>query len=229
MAKGEIDVNEKKVVGEKAAEFIKDGMVVGLGTGSTVYYTIIKLGQLVKEGLSIQGIPTSVQTEELAKKVGIPLGHFKEIGQIDVAIDGADEVDANLDLIKGGGGALLREKIIAKAAKTFIVVATPSKMVETLGAFRLPVEVVPFGAELTEKHIRELGCDPYLRQLEGTPYKTDNGNYIIDCVFSEISEAKRLEEKLNMLPGVVENGLFVGMSDIVISLDQNKDVMLIKR
>lgn len=222
-------MNEKKVVGEKAAEFIKDGMVVGLGTGSTVYYTIIKLGQLVKEGLSIQGIPTSLQTEELAKKAGIPLGNFKEIEQIDVAIDGADEVDAHLNLIKGGGGALLREKIIAKAANTFIVVAAPSKMVETLGAFHLPVEVVPFGAELTEKHIRKLGCVPYLRQMKNTPYKTDNGNYIFDCVFSEISEPQKLEEKLNMLPGVVENGLFVGMSDLVISLDQENNVVFIEQ
>ena len=118
-------MNEKRLVGEKAVDFIKDGMVVGLGTGSTVYYTIMKLGQLVKEGLSIQGIPTSIQTEELATKLGIPLASFQEIEQIDVAIDGADEVDSNLDLIKGGGGALLREKIIAKAAKKFIVVATP--------------------------------------------------------------------------------------------------------
>lgn len=222
-------MNEKKIVGEKAIEYIKDGMVVGLGTGSTVYYTIIKLGQLVKEGLSIQGIPTSIQTEELAKKLGIPLGRFEEIGQIDVAIDGADEIDSNLDLIKGGGGALLREKIIAKAAKKFIVVATPSKMVEKLGAFRLPVEVVPFGADLTKEHIREIGCNPILRQFKGTPYRTDNGNYIFDCVFSHLSQPKILEEKLNMIPGVVENGLFSGMSDIVISLDRNNNAVLIKR
>ena len=222
------NLNEKKLVGEKAAEFIKDGMVVGLGTGSTVYYTIIKLGQLVKEGLTIQGIPTSVRTEELAKKVGIPLVSFKEIGQIDVAIDGADEVDFNLDLIKGGGGALLREKIIAKAAKQFIVVATPNKMVKKLGGFQLPVEVVPFGAELTEKHISELGIDPILRQFEGNPYKTDNGNYIFDCDISSILQPKELEEKLNMIPGVVENGLFINMSDIVISLDHEKNVVLIR-
>ena len=126
-------MNEKKIVGEKAVEFIKDGMVVGLGTGSTVYYTILKLGQLVKEGLSIQGIPTSIQTAELAKKLGIPLGSFKEIEQIDIAIDGADEVDFQFNLIKGGGGALLREKIIAKAAQKFIVVATPAKLSEKLG------------------------------------------------------------------------------------------------
>lgn len=223
------DLDEKKRVGEKAADFVEDGMVVGLGTGSTVYYTIMKLGQRVKEGLNIQGIPTSVQTEELAKKAGIPLAKFKDIEQIDVAIDGADEVDANLDLIKGGGGALLREKIIAKAAKKFIVVATPFKMVEKLGAFRLPVEVVPFGAELTEKHIRELGNDPILRLFEGKPYKTDNGNFIFDCDISHTLHTKDLEEKLNMFPGVVENGLFINMSDIVISLDQEKNVVLMVR
>src|SRR3954468_7261072 len=165
--KGVKKLNEKQLVGENAVEFIKDGMVVGLGTGSTVYYTIMKIGQLVKEGLSIQGIPTSIQTAELATKLGISLASFQEIGEIDVAIDGADEVDSNLDLIKGGGGALLREKIIAKAAKQFIVVATPSKMVEKLGVQRLPVEVVPFGAELTEKHLRELGGNPVLRIVDG--------------------------------------------------------------
>ena len=128
MVRGGRDLNEKKIVGEKAADFVKDGMVVGLGTGSTVYYTILKLGQLVKEGLSIQGIPTSIQTAELAKRLDIPLVSFQEIEQIDVAIDGADEVDFHFNLIKGGGGALLREKIIAKAAQKFIVVATPAEI-----------------------------------------------------------------------------------------------------
>lgn len=222
-------MDEKKLVGEKAVDFVKDGMVVGLGTGSTVYYTIIKLGQLVKEGLSITGIPTSFHTEELAKKVGIPIGDFKEIEQIDVTIDGADEVDSNLNLIKGGGGALLREKIIAKAAKTFIVVATPPKMVEKLGAFKLPVEVVPFGAELTEKHIREIGGEPLLRQTKGNPFITDNGNYIFDCAFLDISNPKKLEKHLNLIPGVVGNGLFVGMSDTVITLDQTKNIFLIEK
>ena len=222
-------MNEKQLVGEKAVEFIKDGMVVGLGTGSTVYYTIMKLGQLVKEGLSIQGIPTSIQTEELAKKLGIPLASFKEIEQIDVAIDGADEVDSNLDLIKGGGGALLREKIIAKAAKKFIVVATPSKMVEKLGAFPLPVEVVPFGAEWTAKHLQELRGEPTLRQINGKPYQTDNGNYIFDCVFPNITQIHELDESLNKIPGVIENGLFIGMADLVISLDGKSQPIFLRR
>lgn len=220
---------DKKIVGEKAAEFVKDGMVVGLGTGSTVFYTIQKLGQLVKEGLSIKGIPTSVQTEELAKELGIPLTSFSEIESIDIAIDGADEVNSDLELIKGGGGALLREKIIARAAKTFIVVADSSKRVEKLGAFRLPVEVIPFGYEMTEKHIRDMGLVPEIRLNRENPFITDNGNYIFDCEISEHVQPEMLERMLNMIPGVVENGLFVGMTDLVITLDPEKNVVMLRK
>ncbi|WCK55790.1 ribose-5-phosphate isomerase RpiA [Aneurinibacillus sp. Ricciae_BoGa-3] len=222
-------MNEKQIVGEKAAEFVKDGMVVGLGTGSTVFYTICKLGELVKQGLSIRGCATSVQTEKLAKEWGIPLAKFAEIEQIDVAIDGADEVDSQLNLIKGGGGALLREKIIARAAKTFVVVADPSKLVGELGTMRLPVETISFAFELTMKHIARLGCQPQLRQSNGTPYKTDNGNYIFDCAFSGIPHPKELERNLNMIPGVVENGLFVKMADVVITLDKQKNIIMKKQ
>ncbi|WP_428912673.1 ribose-5-phosphate isomerase RpiA [Niallia sp. Krafla_26] len=222
-------MNKKKIVGEKAAEFIKDGMIVGLGTGSTVYYTILKLGQLVKAGLSIQGIPSSIQTRELAEKLEIPLVSFKEIEQIDVAIDGADEVDSDLNLIKGGGGALLREKIIARAAKKFIVVATPSKMSKTLGAFPLPVEVVPFGYEMTAKLIKDLGGEPNLRKIKGTPFRTDNGHYILDCIFPNLSQPNELEQSLNHIPGVVENGLFTKMADLVITLDRENQTVLLER
>ncbi|MEH7884753.1 ribose-5-phosphate isomerase RpiA [Bacillus sp. JJ1609] len=220
---------DKKIVGEKAADFVKDGMVVGLGTGSTVFYTIQKLGQLVKEGLSIKGIPTSVQTEELAKEIGIPLTSFSEIESIDIAIDGADEVNSDLELIKGGGGALLREKIIARAAKTFIVVADSSKRVEKLGAFRLPVEVIPFGYEMTEKHIRAMGLVPEIRLNRENPFITENGNYIFDCEISEHVQPEMLERMLNMIPGVVENGLFVGMTDLVITLDREKNVVMLRK
>ncbi|MEH7226448.1 ribose-5-phosphate isomerase RpiA [Bacillus sp. JJ1566] len=222
-------MNEKKVVGEKAIDYIKDGMVVGLGTGSTVFYTISKLGELVKNGLSIKGIPTSKQTEKLAKEVGIPLIPFNEVEQIDVAIDGADEVDPDLNLIKGGGGALLREKIIANAAKTFIVVADPDKNVARLGSFPLPVEVLPFGIEMTKKRIQELGLIPHLRQVHGNPFQTDNGNYILDSHFTDITNLKELESKLNLIPGVIENGLFLGMTDIYITLDRDKDNSIIVR
>lgn len=219
-------MNEKKAVGEKAADFVKEGMVVGLGTGSTVYYTILKLGKLVEQGLSIKGVPTSKQTEKLAIEAGIPLVSLNQIDQIDVAIDGADEVNRNLDLIKGGGGALLREKMIAKAAKTFIVVADPHKMVPILGTFPLPVEVVPFGFEMTKKYIRNLGCSPQLRQINGVPYQTDNGNYIFDCSFAEIRHPQELERNLNLIPGVVENGIFVGMADMVITLNENLEIII---
>lgn len=176
----------------------------------------------MKEGLSIKGIPTSVQTEELAKELGIPLTSFSEIESIDIAIDGADEVNSELELIKGGGGALLREKIIARAAKIFIVAADSSKRVEKLGAFRLPVEVITFGYEMTEKHIRAIGLVPEIRLNGGTPFITDNGNYIFDCQIPEHVQPEMLERMLNMIPGVVENGLFVGMTDLVITLDQEK-------
>ncbi|WP_156319939.1 ribose-5-phosphate isomerase RpiA [Bacillus sp. FJAT-18017] len=218
--------NEKKIVGEKAAEFVKDGMIVGLGTGSTVFYTIKKLGQLVNEGLSIKAVPTSIQTERLAREVGITLVDFTEIEEFDLVIDGADEVDENLDLIKGGGGALLREKVIAYAAREFIVVADSSKLVNRLGAFKLPVEVVPFGMELTEKHLKALGGLPRLRTSSGTPFKTDNGNFIFDCDFGLIENVKELEYKINMIPGVVENGLFVGMADKVITVDKQGEVVI---
>ncbi|MEE6451034.1 ribose-5-phosphate isomerase RpiA [Gottfriedia acidiceleris] len=221
--------NVKQIVGEKAAEFVKDGMVVGLGTGSTVLYTIKKLGQLVQEGLNIKGIPTSIQTEKLAKEVGIQLVNFSKIEQIDIAIDGADEINPNFELIKGGGGALLREKIIAKAAETFIVVADPTKMVERLGKFRLPVEVIPFGMEMTMKQIKAIGLSPELRLNGATPFITDNGNYIFDCGIPDHIQAEIVERELNLIPGVVENGLFVGMTDLVITLDKNENVQMLRK
>jgi ribose 5-phosphate isomerase A len=221
-------LNEKQEVGEKAVEYVKDGMVVGLGTGSTVFYSIKKLGQLVQQGLSIKGVPTSEQTKHLAIELGIPLVSFDEIVQIDVAIDGADEVDPDLNLIKGGGGALLREKIIAAAAKTFIVVADSDKDVDTLGTFPLPIEVVPFGYEMTVKHIRELGGSHKLRQKDGAPFMTDNGNYIVDSSFLEITHPRELEKNLNLIPGVVENGLFVGMADIVITIKDKRLVTKVR-
>jgi ribose 5-phosphate isomerase A len=222
-------LNEKKEVGEKAVDYVKEGMVVGLGTGSTVFYTISKLGKLVQQGFSIKGIPTSKQTEKLAIDVGIPIVSLNEIDHIDLAIDGADEVNRDLDLIKGGGGALLREKIIAKAAKTFIVVSDSHKNVDTLGTFPLPIEVVPFGYEMTMKYIRELGGNPKLREKDGNPFLTDNGNYIIDSSFQEINHPKELEKNLNLIPGVVDNGLFVGLADAVITIIDKKLVTKVRR
>ncbi|MBT2681979.1 ribose-5-phosphate isomerase RpiA [Bacillus sp. ISL-35] len=211
-------MNEKQMVGEKAVEYIKDGMVVGLGTGSTIFYTIKKLGELVRGGLKIKGVPTSEQTAALAKEEGIPLVDLKEVKALDVAIDGADQVDSDMNLIKGGGGALLREKIIANAASSFIVIADSAKLADKLGTFPLPVEVVQFGVEMTAGKIETLRCIPKLRQKEGQPFITDNGNYILDCDFKRIESPAELEVKLNMIPGVVENGLFVNYASKLITI-----------
>ncbi|MFO7619478.1 MAG: ribose 5-phosphate isomerase A [Thermoplasmata archaeon] len=204
----------KKLAGEKAAEFVKDGMVVGLGTGSTVYYTILKLGERVRSGeISIVGIPTSKATEKLAVTNGIKLGALDEHQAIDLTIDGADEVDPNLDLIKGMGGALLREKVVASVSKEVIIIADESKSVKVLGSRSpLPVEVVPFALATAKARLENVCLEATLRERNGHIYVTDNGNFIIDCRFRSIPEPHKLEAELNLIPGVVENGLFIGMA-----------------
>lgn len=202
----------KKAAGGKAASFIKPSMTVGLGTGSTAYWAIEKIGEMVAAGLQIRAIATSVQSDTQARGLGIPMITFGELDHIDIDIDGADEVDEHLALIKGGGGALLREKIIAAASREFVVVADDSKLVTRLGKFPLPVEVVPFGWEMTVKKIVPLGCQAAVRQLDGKPFVTDNGNLIVDCRFGEIGDTEALNEKLKRIPGVVETGLFLGMA-----------------
>jgi ribose 5-phosphate isomerase A len=214
-------MDRKKLAAEKAADYIEDGMILGLGTGSTVYWTIKKLGEQVKNGLNIKGVPTSKKTETLAIELGIPLLNLSEVNEVDLTIDGADEVNPNLDLIKGGGGALLREKMVASISRRFIVVVDDSKYVTTLGKFPLPVEVVPFGWEITSKKIGIFGCNPILRMDNHAPFITDNGNYILDCHFETIREAGELDRKLNMTPGVVENGLFVNMAEMVVVGGEN--------
>jgi len=202
----------KKAAGEKAASFVKPSMTVGLGTGSTAYWAIEKIGELVAAGLQIRAIATSVQSDTQARSLGIPMITFEQLDHIDIDIDGADEVDEHLALIKGGGGALLREKIIASASREFVVVADDSKLVTRLGKFPLPVEVVPFGWEMTLRRIVPLGCHAAVRQHEGKPFVTDNGNYIVDCRFGEIDDAEVLDEKLKRIPGIVETGLFLKMA-----------------
>ncbi len=207
----------KKMAGEKAAEYVKDGMVIGLGTGSTVYYTILKLGDMVKDGLDIIGIPTSKETENLARNLGIKVGTLTEYPEIDLTIDGADEIDPELNLIKGGGGALLREKIVAYASKKEIIVADERKIVEKLGErFYLPVEVIPFSEGVVFRKLDDMGLNPKVRMKDGGKYITDNGNMIIDCHTGPIKDPKNLEKELNMIPGVVENGLFIGLADMAI-------------
>lgn len=203
----------KKLVGEAVVKYIKDGMKVGIGSGSTMFYMIQKLGERVKkEGLNIVGIPTSRETAEWANESGVPLTDFSSVQQLDIAIDGADEVDPNLQLIKGGGGALVREKIVADAAKEFYVIVDDTKTVDHLGAFPLPVEVVPFGWEVTVAKVAEFGCDPALRSEDGVIVITDNGNYILDCLFNKILEPEKLHRNLKSLVGVVETGLFMNMT-----------------
>jgi ribose 5-phosphate isomerase A len=208
----------KKLAGEKAVDYIQDGMVVGLGTGSTVEYSLRKLGKLVRNGLKIKGIPTSVHTKRIAIQEKIPLTTLDINPVIDITIDGADEVDSNLNLIKGGGGALAREKIIAFNSTKVIIVIDDSKIVKALGIdFPLPVEVMKFGWTSTQKTLEELGCIVELRKVMGNePYITDNSNYILDCEFERIENPEQLEVDINNIPGVVENGLFIGLIEEVI-------------
>ncbi|MDL4839774.1 ribose-5-phosphate isomerase RpiA [Aquibacillus rhizosphaerae] len=209
-------MNTKKLVGENAVDYISDGMIVGLGTGSTAYWMVVKLGELVKKGLDIKGVATSKSTETLAHELDIPLVNLSTIEKIDVTIDGADEVNPELQLIKGGGGALLREKMVASISDRLIIVVDESKYVSNLGHFPLPVEVVPFGWELTRKQIEKLGCIANLRIVDQDSFITDNGNYILDCYFEAIHNTTDLHMQLNKIIGVVENGLFVNMANTVL-------------
>jgi ribose 5-phosphate isomerase A len=206
---------EKEAAGRAAAKLVQDGDVVGLGTGSTAYFAVVALGERVKAGLKIIGIPTSVATADLARSVGIPLTTLDEHPEIDITIDGADEVDPKLNLIKGGGGALTREKVVATASKRMVVVADSSKVVKTLGKFPLPVEVIAFARTVIEKKIAALGGSPKLRMRpDGSPYLTDNANQILDCSFGRISDPAALARALSEMPGVVEHGLFIGVAKL---------------
>ena len=208
---------EKEAAGRAAAKLVQDGNVVGLGTGSTAYFAVIALGERVKAGLKIIGIPTSIATADLARAVGIPLTTLDEHPEIDITIDGADKVDPKLNLIKGGGGALLREKVVATASKKMVVVADSSKVVAALGKFPLPVEVIAFARTVIEKKITALGGSAKLRlRPDGSPYLTDNGNEILDCSFGKIADPAALARALSEMPGVVEHGLFIGVAKLAL-------------
>jgi ribose 5-phosphate isomerase A len=203
----------KQKAGEYAASFIETDMNIGIGTGSTVYYFIQALAKRIKEGLVIKGVPTSTQTEQLAKELNIPLTDLNKVAQLDLTVDGADEIDPHLQLIKGGGGALLQEKIVAAASKKLIIIADESKLVDTLGKFPLPVEVIAFAWEQTQKHIQNIGCNKIiLRKKNDVVFMTDHKHYILDCYFEKINDVVSLTQQLNNIPGVVENGLFVNMA-----------------
>jgi ribose 5-phosphate isomerase A len=208
---------EKGAAGRAAAKLVRDGDIVGLGTGSTAYFAVVALGERVKSGLKIIGIPTSVQTADLARQLGIPLTTLDEHPAIDITIDGADEVDPKLNLIKGGGGALLREKVVASASKRMVVVADSAKIVPVLGKFPLPVEVIPFARTVVEKKIVALGASPKLRtKPDGSPFLTDNGNQILDCSFGKIADPPALAVTLSNTPGIVEHGLFIGLAKLAL-------------
>lgn len=211
-----MSANPKKVAGERAAELVDDGMIVGLGTGSTAFYAIQRLGERVRGGLPIRGVPTSEQSRIQAEREGIPLVDFAEVTCIDLTIDGADEIDPALNLIKGGGGALFREKLVATASTREIIVADESKLKERLGAFPLPVEVVPFGWQFVRLKLEALGCRATLRARENRTFVTDNGNHVLDCAFGAIDDPADLERRIGAICGVVESGLFVGLAHRIV-------------
>jgi len=204
----------KSAAGYRAADLVEDGMVIGLGTGSTVFYMIERLSARIREGLDVSGIPTSYQTAMRAREYGIPLTTLDDSPVIDIAIDGADQVDPYLNLIKGRGAAHTREKCVAAAAFRFVVVVDEQKVVPRLSA-PVPVEVIPFAVRPAMTQLREFGCLPVIRQgvKKDGPVITDNGNFIVDCTFTEIARPAELEAAIARVPGVVESGLFCGFAD----------------
>jgi ribose 5-phosphate isomerase A len=213
------DLDElKKSAALGAVEFVRDGMVVGLGTGSTAKHMVIALGEKVRAGMKLRGVPTSQEIAALAGQYGIPLIDTHNRWEIDVALDGADQVDPNFNLIKGGGGALLKEKIVAASAKQFIVMVDHTKQVSVLGgSFPLPIEVIPFGWGSTAREIEALTKSRVvLRERNGASFKTEAGNLIVDVHIDRISQPGELETALNLIPGVVETGLFVGRTNVLI-------------
>ena len=214
---------ELKIKAAAAAfEFVKDGMKLGIGTGSTADEFIRILGEHVGKGLKVIGVPTSERSAALCREVGVPLTTLDETPELDLTVDGADETDHNLDLIKGGGGALLREKIVAAASADMVVIADDSKLVDTLGAFPLPIEVNPFGLGATRRAVEKctgaLGLSGAmdLREANGKPYLTDGGHYILDASFGRIPDAEALSSALLEIPGVVQHGLFIGLASTVV-------------
>ncbi|NBC83110.1 MAG: ribose-5-phosphate isomerase RpiA [Bacteroidetes bacterium] len=218
----------KKIAADAAVEKIENGMVVGLGSGTTSHWAIKRIGERVKEGLQIRAIATSNESEALAKELNIPIVTFAEFDHIDITIDGADEVDPDLNLIKGGGGALMREKIVAAASHKFLVIVDESKLVTHLGKFPLPVEVLPFGLEMTRRKIESLGCQVTIRAGKNQYFITDNGNYILDCEFGTINNPTEMNKKIYTIPGVVDHGLFIQMADKIFVGYRSGEVQVIE-
>lgn len=210
-------MDAKETAGRAAAAYALPGMVLGLGTGSTVHWTLVALGERAARGERVRGVATSVDTETKARAMGIELLSLDEVESLDLAIDGADEIDAEFRMIKGGGGALLREKVVASLARQVVIVVGANKVVARLGTtFALPVEVVPFALPMVARRLSLLGCTPRVRvHKDGAPYRTDNGNAILDCSFAHgIEQPADLERAIDTIPGVVESGLFVGLAHV---------------
>lgn len=216
-------MNLKQLVGIKAAEFVEDGMIVGLGTGSTAYYMVEEIGRRMREeGLKITGVTTSSGTKAQAESLGIPLKSIDEVPVVDLTIDGADEISADFQGIKGGGAALLFEKIVASYSKQTIWIVDGSKMVDQLGRFPLPVEVIPYGSQQLMRLFKEKNYQPVLRQTEtGETVVTDSGHYIIDLHLERIEDPEKLATYLDQLVGVVEHGLFLNMVSKVVVASEN--------
>ena len=212
----------KRTAARQALEFAEDGMLLGLGSGSTSRMFIEELGERVKQGLRVRGIATSTASQQLAESLSIPITNFDESPVLDLAVDGADEVGPGLALIKGGGGALLREKIVASAARRFIVIADSSKLVDPLGRFPLPVEVIQMALPIVTRKLAAFGVNPKLRHRpDGSRYITDEGNYILDCACGEIANPAKTAAEIRGIAGVVEHGLFLGMASLaLIASDQ---------
>lgn len=213
-------MDKKKIAGDKAAEFVKDGMIVGLGTGSTAYHVVNAVGEMVKNGLKIKAVPTSKATEEQARALGIPLLTIDEVDYIDIDIDGVDEIDPQFNAIKGGGGALYREKVVADISKEVIWVMDESKLVDAIGAFPLAVEIAQYGYKQTMQKMTDFGLKPVLRIRDEKPYITDNGNFIADLQLGAGFDIDDVAKKLTGMVGVLEHGLFLNTcKKIVVGTD----------
>ncbi|MFD2670126.1 ribose-5-phosphate isomerase RpiA [Marinicrinis sediminis] len=217
---------EKQRVGEQATALIENDMLIGLGTGSTVYYFLRKLGEKVREGLQVMGVATSRQTQTLAESFGIPLVDFNAVNELDLTVDGADEANYQLQAIKGGGGALLSEKLVASRSKRVVWIMDATKLVRQLGNVALPVEVIPFGYAHTMGLLQKEGWEPVLRQDKGSIYTTDHGHYILDVPMNGIHDPHALSVWLHLLPGVVEHGLFLDFADTMYVADGDQVVVM---